>query len=197
MAAVSPSNDVAPAPPVTLVANVVERLAESDISVGTLAPMGRRFQRLASEAAKFLTVGGVATLVSFVIFNGLVHGYFGGPGPMNNLPLFAFVIANLVGMLVSYRGSRSWAFRDREAVGPAGGRIAFFVINIVSMAIPLLCLAVSRYVLHYDDPVSDNIAANLIGLGLGTLARFWAIRTYIFKKPVPVLEHHRHPVTTR
>lgn len=169
---------------------------DRDIPVDTLVPMGRRMHRLASEAAKFLTVGGVATLVAFVIFNGLVHGYFGSPAPMSNLPLVAFVIANMVGMVVSYRGSRSWAFRDREAVGPAGGRVAYFVINTASMAIPLLCLAFSRYVLSYEDPVSDNISANVIGLGLGTLARFWAIRTFIFKEPVHVLEKH-HSVTAR
>jgi putative flippase GtrA len=137
-------------------------------------------QRLLGEGAKFLTVGGVATLVAFVIFNGLVHGYLGGPGPMHEDPLVAFVLANTVGMVVSYRGSRSWAFRDREAVGPAGGRVAFFVINIVSMAIPLGCLSFTRYVLGLTDPVADNVAANVVGLGLGTLARFWAISRFIF-----------------
>lgn len=150
--------------------------------------MGRRLQRLAGEVAKFLTVGGAATLVAFVIFNGMVHGYFGGPGPMHELPLAAFLIANLVGMTVSFRGSRSWAFRNREAVGPAGGRLAFFAINIASMSIPLLCLAVSRYALGRSDPISDNIAANLIGLGLGTAARFFAIRRFIFRQPGAAME---------
>ena len=145
--------------------------------------MGRRLQRLAAEVAKFLTVGGVATVVALIIFNGLVHGYLDDPGPMHQQPLVAFVIGNTVGMLVSYRGSRSWAFRHREAVGPAGGRLAFFVINIVSMVIPLLCLAVSRYLLDLDDPVSDNVAANVIGLALGTAARFWALRRDIFVHP--------------
>jgi putative flippase GtrA len=145
--------------------------------------MGHRMQRLLSEGAKFLTVGGVATAVAFVLFNGLVHGYFGGPGPMHEQPLVAFVIANTVGMLVSYRGSRSWAFRNREAVGVADGRLAFFVINIVSMVIPLACLSFSRYVLGLSDPVADNVAANVVGLGLGTLARFWAIRRFIFLSP--------------
>jgi putative flippase GtrA len=152
--------------------------------------MGARLQRLASEVAKFLAVGGVATVVSLLIFNGLVHGYLGGPGPMHEQPLVAFVIGNTVGMLVSYRGSRSWAFRHRAAVGPAGGRLVFFAINIVSMAIPLLCLSVSRYLLHHDDPVSDNIAANVVGLGLGTVARFWAIRQYIFLTPVKAAARH-------
>ena len=146
--------------------------------------MGHRWQRFLSEAAKFLTVGGLATLVSFVIFNGLVHGYVDGPGPMHDQPLVAFVLANLVGMVVSYRGSRSWAFRNREAVGVAGGRVAFLVINVVSMVIPLACLAFTRYALGRSDPIADNIAANVVGLGLGTLARFWGIRTFIFVRPV-------------
>ena len=136
-----------------------------------------------SEGAKFLTVGGVATAVSLVIFNGLVHGYLGGPGPMHEQPLVAFVIANTVGMVVSYRGSRSWAFRQREAVGPAGGRLAFFAINLASMVIPLACLAFTRYALGRSDPVADNIAANMVGLSLGTLARFWAFRRFIFRAP--------------
>lgn len=140
-------------------------------------------QRFLGEATKFLTVGGVATLVALIGFNALVHGYFGGPGPLNDQPLLAFVIANTVGMLVSYRGSRSWAFRDREAVGVAGGRLAFVVINLLSMLIPLGCLAFTRYVLHLADPLSDNIAANVVGLGLGTAARFWAIRRFIFLSP--------------
>ncbi|MCW2818854.1 MAG: GtrA-like protein [Marmoricola sp.] len=145
--------------------------------------MGQRWQRALYEGAKFLTVGGIATLVSFVFFNGLVHGYFGGPGPMHDDPLVAFVIANTIGMVVSYRGSRSWAFRNREAVGAAGGRVRFFVINIVSMVIPLGCLSFSRYVLGLSDPVADNVAANVVGLVLGTLARFWALKQFIFLTP--------------
>jgi len=146
--------------------------------------MGRRLKRLSAEIAKFLAVGGVATAVALVIFNGLVHGYFGDPGgPMKNQPLVAFVIANTVGMVVSYRGSRSWAFRHREAVGRAEGRVAYFVINTLSMVIPLACLTISRYVLDRSDPVADNIAANVVGLGLGTAARFWAIRQFIFLHP--------------
>jgi putative flippase GtrA len=86
-------------------------------------------------------------------------------------------------MAVSYRGSRSWAFRHREVVGPTGGRASYFVINTVTMAIPLLCLWVSRYVLELDSALADNVAANVIGLGLGTAARFWAFRRFVFLSP--------------
>ncbi|HEX6248621.1 MAG TPA: GtrA family protein [Nocardioidaceae bacterium] len=146
--------------------------------------MGRRMQRLAAEGARFLAVGGFATLVALVLFNALVHGFFGHPaGPLNERPLTAFVVANLVGMVVSYRGSRSWAFRHREVVGPAGGRVAFFVINTVTMALPLACLWVSRYVLDLDSALADNVSANVIGLGLGMAARFWAFRRFVFLNP--------------
>jgi putative flippase GtrA len=148
--------------------------------------MGERMSRFVGEVVKFLTVGGLATLVSFVLFNGLVHGYLGSPGSMHDDPLVAFVVANTIGMLVSYRGSRSWAFRSREAVGVAGGRVSFFVINTASMVIPLACLSLSRYVLGLSDPVADNISANVVGLGLGTLARFWALRRFIFLSPAGV-----------
>lgn len=145
--------------------------------------MGRRLQRFAAEVSKFLTVGGLATLVALVIFNALVHGHGGGPGPLHDQPLVAFVLANTVGMVVSYRGSRSWAFRDRLAVGPAGGRPAYFAVNLLSLLIPLGALAFSRYVLGLTDPVSDNFSANVVGLALGTAARFWAIRRFIFLSP--------------
>ena len=145
--------------------------------------MAGRVRRFAGEVARFLTVGGVATLVSLVIFNGLVHGYFAGTGVLHDQPLVAFILANTVGMVVSYHGSRFWAFRHREVVFRDGGRVAYFLVNIVSMVIPVCCLAFSRYVLDRDDPVADNLAANVVGLGLGTVARFFAIRRFIFLNP--------------
>ena len=146
--------------------------------------MGRRTQRLAAEAAKFLAVGGAATVVAFLLFNLLVHGVPGrSPGWMNGQPLPAYALANLVGMVVSYRGSRSWAFRHREVTGPTGGRVSYFVINTVTMVIPLLCLWTSRYLLDLDSALADNVAANVIGLGLGTAARFWAFRRFVFLSP--------------
>ncbi len=143
--------------------------------------MGRRLQRLAAEGARFVAVGGVATLVALLLFNLLVHGIWGArPGPMNDWPLSAYTLANLVGMVVSYRGTRSWAFRHRQPVGVAGGRLSYFVINTLTMGIPLLCLAVSRYLLGLDSAVADNLAANVVGLVLGTAARFWAFRRFVF-----------------
>ena len=137
--------------------------------------------RLGSEAARFLVVGGIATLVSLTIFNALVHGFLTSSGPMAQDPLVAYVIANSVGMLVSWQGTRAWAFRRRRAAGPGGGFPAFVAINLATMTIPMACLAVSRYALGLSDPLADNLAANVIGLALGMATRFWVLRRAVFR----------------
>ena len=139
--------------------------------------------RLAGEASKFLTVGAVATLVAFFIFNFLVHGGRPGSDPwMNEQPQLAYVIANLVGMVISFRGTRDWAFRTRDVRHPDGGRTAFVVINLVTMLIPMAFLWVSRNLLGLDDPISDNVSANVLGLFAGTAVRFALFRQYVFPR---------------
>lgn len=146
--------------------------------------MGVRWRRLAAEISKFLAVGGVATAVSLVLFNFLVHGFGASFEPlMADHPILAFVVANLVGMAVSYRGNRSWAFKHRETVHADGGRTAFVAINVLTLGIPVACLWFTRNVLGLDDPVSDNFSANVIGLGLGMAARFYLYRTWVFRHP--------------
>lgn len=140
------------------------------------------------EVARFLTVGGVATAVSFVGFNALVHGAFIGVAPMQSEPIRAYILVNLVGALVAYAGMRLWAFSHREVRDPVWGLVGYLVLSTLTMGIPVVCLASSRYVLGLEDVVSDNIAANVVGLGLGTAARFWLLRRYVFVDvglPVP------------
>lgn len=152
-----------------------------------------RHRRRLLEAGRFLAVGGAATVVALFLFNLLVHGFTkGGHALLAGHVLWAYVIANTVGMAVSYRGTRSWAFRDRPPVQADGGRTAFLVINVATMALPMACLAFSRNVLGLDDPISDNLSANVVGLFLGLVSRFYLFRVVIFRSP-PTLPHlHEH-----
>lgn len=138
--------------------------------------------------SKFLTVGALATVVSFVLFNFLVHGWRVDSDPwLGGNPQLGYVLANLVGMVISFRGTRDWAFRTRAVRHSDGGRTAFLVINLVTMLIPMTFLWFSRNVLGLADPYSDNIAANVLGLGVGTAVRFALFRQYVFPRLSPVL----------
>jgi putative flippase GtrA len=144
--------------------------------------VGERWGRFAAEVTRFLAVGLLATIVALVLFNFLVHGYvFGGDAPLNEHPEAAYVVANGVGMLISYRGTKVWAFKHRESRHIDGGFAAFVGINLLTMLIPISCLWISRNVLGLDDPLSDNVSANMVGLLLANAARFFLFRSLVFR----------------
>lgn len=125
-------------------------------------------------------VGGLATLVSLVGFNALVHGLFLDTAPLHDRPVLAFVLVNVVAGFVAYAGMRTWAFRDRDVTDPTTGIVRFFALGAVTMTLPVVCLWVSRNVLGLASPLADNLAANVIGLSLGAATRFWVFRQYVF-----------------
>lgn len=141
---------------------------------------GNGVRRLLGEVVRFLAVGGLATAVSVVGFNALVHGLFIGGAPMRHQPLVAYVLVNVLAGVVAYLGMWLWAFSHRDVPDPMASVVTFFALGAATMAIPVLCLAISRYVLGLSGLWSDNISANVIGLGLSTAARFWVFRRYVF-----------------
>ena len=142
--------------------------------------MENPWQRFRQEAGRFLAVGLVATIVALILFNFLVHGFGALDGAwLNDRPELAYVLANAVGMAISFRGTKVWAFRDRRTSHADGGVVAFVVINLATMLIPMTCLGISRG-LGLDDPISDNLSANVIGLALANAARFFLFREFVF-----------------
>ena len=137
-------------------------------------------RRLLGEVVRFFGVGGLATAVSFVGFNALVHGLFLGVAPLSGLPILAFLLANVAAGWVAYVGMRTWAFQDRDVSDPVAGMVKFFALGALTMVIPVMCLWTSRYVLGFTTAVADNVSANVIGLGLGAAVRFWVFRRYVF-----------------
>jgi putative flippase GtrA len=155
-----------------------------------------RLPHLVVEIGRFMVTGGLSTIVSITIFNFLAHGLYLTSDPwLGEQPLSALVLANLVGMMVSYRLSRSWTFRHRPPVHADGGRTAFFLINLVTLPLSVGSLWFSRHVLQQTDPLADNLAGNVIGALIGQVARFYLFRTYVFRKPVTATEVAHHPVS--
>ena len=59
----------------------------------------------------------------------------------------------------------------------------FFVTNIIAMVIGVGSIAFSHYVLDLTSLFADNVA-NIVGIGLGTIFRFWAYRQYVFHNEI-------------
>lgn len=146
---------------------------------------GAGVRRLLGEIVRFLAVGGLATAVSLVGFNALVHGTLLGAAPMHDQPIAAYVLVNVLAGVVAYAGLRLWAFGERKVDDPVQGMVRFFALGAATMVIPLACLAGSRYVLGLSSLWADNISANVIGLGLSNVARFWLFRRYVFLDGTP------------
>ena len=99
---------------------------------------------------------------------------------LSERPLTAKVISTVLATTFAYFGNRHWTFRHRERRGLRREYILFFGFNAVGLAIALGCLGVSHYVLRLTSPLADNVSANVIGMVLGTVFRFWAYRRFVF-----------------
>lgn len=133
------------------------------------------------EMVRFGSVG----LVAFVVDVGLFNLLRFGPGALlADQVLSAKVVSVAVAVLVAWLGNRYWTFPARRSTGGAGSHGAelgrFIVANLIGMAIAVGCLAVSHYLLGFTSPLADNIAANGVGLVLGTLFRYLAYRHWVF-----------------
>lgn len=134
-----------------------------------------------AEMVRFGSVGLVAFVVDVGLFNLL---RFGPGGLLADQPLTAKVASVSVAVLVAWMGNRYWTFASRRSTGGAGAHgaelVRFVVVNLIGMGIAVACLAVSHYLLGFTSALADNIAANGVGLVLGTLFRYLAYRHWVF-----------------
>lgn len=149
---------------------------------GLLGRIRRAYDLLAREVAKFGTIGLLAFILDTSLYNYFVFGLPGmGDGPLHDIPLRAKILATAIATVFSWLGNRYWTFRHRRRAAVTHEFVLFVWFNILGLGIAVACLGFSRYVLGLDSQLADNISANGVGLVLGTLFRFWAYRTYVFK----------------
>ena len=139
---------------------------------------GQRLRRSAGELSRFGVVGIVAYAIDVGLFNILVH--VGDPGVLVDKPLTAKTISAVVATFVAYRANREWTWKGRSRRGFWREYSLYFLLNGVGLAITLVPLAISRYAFGLNSALADNISANVVGVGLGTLFRFWSYRRWVF-----------------
>jgi len=123
--------------------------------------------------ARFGIIGALAFVVDVGTFNLARHALELGP-------LTSKTIAVVLATTFAFGGNRSWTFGQRRRRHAGSAYLMFFAANGVALLISLACLATSTYVLGLDSALAENISANVVGIGLGTLFRFWVYGRWVF-----------------
>ncbi|WP_190112318.1 GtrA family protein [Streptomyces cinnamoneus] len=134
-----------------------------------------RLERLAREIAKFGAVGAIGFVVNFIVFNICVHGF-------GLAVVRSGVIATAVAIGTNYIGNRYWTYRHDGDKNRRSRELSLFLLfSGIGLVIENGVLALSHYGLGLTTPLADNVAKNVVGLGLGTVFRFWSYRTWVFR----------------
>lgn len=156
--------------------------ADSQVHPGS-AP--RRFsfpwlKKLLGQLLKFGLIGGLGVVVDLGVYT-LLRTTVLTPQVHEFGPLLAKVIATLVAILWSWLGNRFWTFRHDRATGPHATRegLEFLSVSLAGMVIGLIPLWITHYMFGWTSLLVDN-AANLIGIGLGSVFRFVLYRWWVY-----------------
>lgn len=136
------------------------------------------------EVLSFGFIGVIAFVIDVGTFNLLVHSHISGnTAPLGSHPVTGKVISSVLATLFAYFGNRNLTWRGLSTHSIHHEITLFVILNAIAMGIAGLALAISRYVLGFDSLIADNLSANVIGVGLGTLFRFWSYRKWVFPNP--------------
>lgn len=127
------------------------------------------------EILKFGIVGAIAFVIDVGTMNLLRHTV------LEDKPTTAKLISASIATVFAWLGNRQWTFRHRRNRAAHHEFTLFVVTNLVALVIGAGAIVISHYGLRLQSLLADNIA-NIIGIGLGTLFRFWAYRKFVFAK---------------
>jgi putative flippase GtrA len=148
---------------------------------GALARLRGAVDVLYREMVKFGAIGALAFVVDFYVYNLLRVGVWPvTEAPLGHKTVLCKVISVSVATVVAWLGNRYWTFRHRRRTTARAEFVLFGVMNVGGLLIAAGCLGVSHYLLGQTSALADNISANVVGLVLGTLFRFWAYRQFVF-----------------
>jgi putative flippase GtrA len=151
--------------------------------VSFIAGLNRRFAHLRRELAKFGSVGAIAFVITFAIFNAL-HNSAGVD------PITSNAIATVVATTFAYFANRYWTFRHRDRTGLGREYVLFFVLNGVGLVITSAFVGFTTYVLGLKGVVPSN-ASLVLGTGVATLFRFWSYKKWVFlPATAPAVDPH-------
>lgn len=127
---------------------------------------------LLKEVSAFGAVGIVGVVIQLGLFN-LLHDIGA---------LKANAVAMVVSTAFAYVGNRYLSFSHRARTGLRREAAWFFGINAVTFVIAELILGIAYLFGEQHDRVVTTVF-NLVGIGVGTIIRFWAYKRFVFLHP--------------
>jgi putative flippase GtrA len=140
----------------------------------------KRWHGLTKELAKFGTIGVINLFVNFAVFNLLWLTV------LRSGEVKAKAIATIVATTCAYFMNRHWTYRDRPKSTIRREYSLFFFFNAVGLLIEVTVVGAAKYGFGLTHIVVLNLAGAL-GILLGTIFRFWAYRTHVFRPADPDL----------
>ncbi len=145
-----------------------------DAKMVMLRAVPRRFHAITDEMAKFGTIGLINLGVNFAVFNALLVAVSGSE-------VKAKAVATTVATTCAYFLNRYWTYRHRPKSTLRREYSLFFLFNAVGLLIETGIVALAKYGFDQTSLVVLNVCT-FVGIGLGTVFRFWAYRTHVFKE---------------
>ncbi len=139
----------------------------------------KRFHAITDELAKFGTIGLINLGVNFGVFNLLLWVPL-----MRGSEVKAKAVATIVATTCAYFLNRHWTYRDRPKTTLRREYSLFFFFNAVGLVIETAFVALAKYGFHETNFIVLNLCS-FFGIAVGTVFRFWAYRTHVFKEHVP------------
>jgi putative flippase GtrA len=133
-----------------------------------------RWRGLTRELATFGTIGVINLFVNFAVFNLLWLTV------LRTGELKAKAVATIVATTCAYFMNRHWTYRDRPKSTLRREYSLFFFFNLIGLIIEVAVVGIAKYGLHQTHIVVLNVCTG-IGIMLGTIFRFWAYRTHVFR----------------
>ena len=131
--------------------------------------LAQRLIALIKEFMQFGMVGALAYVIDVGLFNLFQHGPVGF---LSGHPNSAQPLASSIATVFSSLANRYWTYRARTQKNVAREAVLFILANLGGIVITQLCLLFTHHVLELTSPLADNIAAYVVGFGLGTAFRF-------------------------
>jgi putative flippase GtrA len=133
------------------------------------------FRQLIHEGAKFGIVGGIGVIIVWAGADALRFDV--GLGKFTSV-----TIATFAATIFAFLGNRYWSFRHRHGAGARTEGVTFFALNAVGLLIQYACIALINVALGLSSRFWYSVAL-VLGIGFGTLFRFWSYRKWIWLTP--------------